>query len=66
MVESNPENVRQTTTNNNNININKVNIDKNLKRMINILDEVVEETSQDYMDLTTITQTVYSSPSNNQ
>ena len=33
--------------------------DKKLKRMINILDKVVEETSQDNMDLTTINQKQY-------
>ena len=32
----------------------KLKNDKRLKRMINILDKVVEETSQDNMDLTTI------------
>ena len=37
----------------------KLKNDKRLKRMINILDKVVEETSQDNMDLTTINQIQY-------
>ena len=37
----------------------KLKNDKRLKRMINILDKVVEETSQDNMDLTTINQKQY-------
>ena len=37
----------------------KLKNDKRLKRMINILDKVVEETLQDNMDLTTINQKQY-------
>ena len=37
----------------------KLKNDKRLKRMINILDKVVEETSQDNMDLTTINHKQY-------
>ena len=37
----------------------KLKNDKKLKRMINILDKIVEETSQDNMDLTTINQKQY-------
>ena len=37
----------------------KLKNDKNLKRMIKTLDKVIEETSQDDMDLTTINQQQY-------
>ena len=39
--------------------LSKLNNDKNLKRVVQILDKIIEETSTDNMDLTTINQMQY-------